>query len=449
MTNSIADIVNNDLCVGCGICVSESKSSKMIWNQYGFLVPELDDSFNETAIKVCPFNPAPEDSVRDEDYLADIFLKDAENIDDRIGKFENTYVGYSKANRENSSSGGLATYIFEQLLRQKIVDHIFVVKQVNGTYSYQWFNEVEQILKTSKTRYIPVTLENLFKEIDQKEGKVAVSGVACFTKAIRLKQHYKPEYKEKIPFIVGIICGGLKSSFFTDYLAEKSGIKGNYSKQEYRIKDPSSNAIDYSFGAFNQENEFYQIKMKTLGDMWGTGLFKANACDFCDDVTTELADISLGDAWLEPYRKDGKGTNVIVSRTQFADHLIKEGIIKKELSVSTLTLDSFKASQAGSFKHRQFSELFRLKKISKSNSFTPYKRKRMFQSIPIEYKIVQSARMTLRKASLEIFKNTRDATQFDSAIMTYKISLNKKTRWYHRIQNLRRKLGLKIIQNET
>jgi coenzyme F420-reducing hydrogenase beta subunit len=42
--------------------------------------------------------------------------------------------------------------------------------------------------------------------------------------------------------------------------------------------------------------------------MWGTGLFKSNACDFCDDVTTELADVSL-DAWI-PYNKDGLGNSV-------------------------------------------------------------------------------------------------------------------------------------------
>jgi coenzyme F420 hydrogenase subunit beta len=30
--------------------------------------------------------------------------------------------------------------------------------------------------------------------------------------------------------------------------------------------------------------------------MCASGLFKANACDYCDDVTTELVDISLGDA---------------------------------------------------------------------------------------------------------------------------------------------------------
>ncbi len=42
--------------------------------------------------------------------------------------------------------------------------------------------------------------------------------------------------------------------------------------------------------------------------MWGGGLFKANAYDFCDYVTTELADISLDDARLPRYNQDGKDT---------------------------------------------------------------------------------------------------------------------------------------------
>lgn len=445
MNYTIEDIVKNDLCVGCGICVSESTSSKMIWNEYGFLVPQLDHSFNETAIKVCPFNPSPDEEVRDEDQLATLFFTEARNKDERIGKFENTYVGYSNAYRETSSSGGIATYIFEQLLRQNIVDHLFIVKEIDGSYAYQWFTEVQQIQQISKTRYIPVTLENLFKEIDEKEGKVAVSGVACFIKAIRLKQHYKPAYKEKIPFLIGIICGGLKSKFFTDYLAKKSGIEGEYSKQEYRIKDPAATAIEYSFGAFDKNTEFHQMKMKTVGDMWGTGLFKANACDFCDDVTTELADISLGDAWLQPYSKDGAGTSVIVTRTQLADQLIKTGINKQEIFGSELKLDSFKASQAGSFKHRQLGEAFRLRKLKKSKSILPYKRKRLLERIPIEFQIVQNERMKIRIASLSIWKNAKSAAQFEKEILLYKKSLSLKTKTYHRIQSLRQKLGLKKL----
>jgi coenzyme F420-reducing hydrogenase beta subunit len=79
--------------------------------------------------------------------------------------------------------------------------------------------------------------------------------------------------------------------------------------------------------------------------MWGSGMFKNNACDFCDDFTTELADISLGDAWLNPYNQDGKGTNVMVTRSKLAEKLISDGIINKELSVDPLDFTQFLSSQ--------------------------------------------------------------------------------------------------------
>ena len=39
---------------------------------------------------------------------------------------------------------------------------------------------------------------------------------------------------------------------------------------------------------------------------WEYGYFKYKACDFCDDIFAECADITVGDAWLSRYKKDGK-----------------------------------------------------------------------------------------------------------------------------------------------
>lgn len=445
MKHTIQDIIKNDICTGCGLCVSESDDAKMFLNEYGFLVPDITKQFNDKAIKLCPFNPEPDEEVRDEDKLADIFLNNAKYKDMRMGRYENTYVGYSKKYREISSSGGIATYVFEQLLKQGIVDHLFIVKELEGKYAYQWFNDADKIKEISKTRYYPVTLGDLFKEIDKKKGRVAVSGVACFIKGIRLKQHYYPQYKEKVPFLVGIICGGLKSSFFSDYLAQKSGISGEYSKQQYRIKDYNSTAGDYSFGAYDNDREFHQLKMRTVGDMWGSGLFKNNACDFCDDVTTELADISLGDAWLNPYNKDGRGTSVIVTRSSLADKLILDGINSKELEVSALNPEVFKASQEGSFKHRQKAQAYRIKQKRKEGQLIPKKRDKFNQNIPIEFKLVQKDRMIVRKQSLEVWRKVKDARQFEAKVFPLREILRKKTRIYHYAQAIKGKLGLKKL----
>jgi len=448
MKVSIQDIVKNDLCTGCGACISEANGAlAMKWDTYGFLVPTPTNTrvLENEAVRVCPFNPQPDEEVKDEDKLAGIFLKEAAKFDSRIGRFNNTYVGFSKNHRISSSSGGIATYIFEELLRRRIVDHLFVVKEVNGTYEYQFFDSVESIKAISKTRYIPVTLEGLFAQIDQKEGKIAVSGVACFIKAIRLKQYYQPELKERIPFLIGIICGGWKSKFFTDYLAQRSGISGPYTNQEYRVKDLNSRAIDYSFGAYDQHNQFHRLKIREIGDLWGSGLFKANACDFCDDVATELADISLGDAWIEPYSNDGQGTSVIATRNALADQLIRDGIDNQTLEVEEISVDLFKRSQGASFKHRQMALKYRVKRMKSQGQLIPYKRKRFFQSIPFEFKLVQKQRMRIRRRSLEEWKTSPSARSFDQSIAETKTKLAKLTKQYHRIQRIRRKLRLRTI----
>jgi len=441
---SLQKIVESELCTGCGACVNDPEL-KMQWNKNGFLIPDWSNNPEkfEKQIHLCSFNP--DDTVNNEDQLAEEFFKETKEKDLQIGKFQQVYAGYSNDYRNTSSSGGIATFVFEKLLKDKIVDHLFIVKEVEGSYQYQWFEDWKLIKETSKTRYIPVTLAQLFKEINQKEGKVAVSGVACFIKAIRLKQHYHPELKEKIPFLIGIICGGLKSQFFTDYLSQKSGIKGDYHQQQYRIKDRNSSASDYSFGAYDSKNEFHQMKMKTVGDMWGTGLFKSKACDFCDDVTTELADISLGDAWISPYSKDGLGNSVIITRTLLADEIIRNGIASQELSCQAISLDLLKKSQAGSFKHRQLGMKYRLKQLRKEEGIVLNKRIRFLQTIPFEYKIVQKERMRLRKASLALWEKTKNAEKFEQEIKPLKKILSDKTRFYHRMQKLRRILNLKTI----
>ena len=436
---NIKTIVDQELCTGCGMCVSEDPANlKMVWDENGFLVPhQINNSNTSRAVKVCPFNPLPDEEVKDEDKLADIFLKTTKQTDLKIGKYINTYVGYSNEFRVTSSSGGIATYIFEQLLKLEIVNHLIIVKEVNGSYKYQLFSDYTKIKEISKTRYIPVTLDKLFQQIELIEGKIAVSGVACFIKAIRLKQHYNPYLKTKISFLVGIICGGLKSLHYSDYLAKRSGIHKKYHNQDYRVKNPHSNATDYSFKAFNEKKDIFQIRMNELGDMWGSGLFKANACDFCDDVTTELADISLGDAWLKPYSDDGLGNSVIVTRSLLAEELIKVGMANKELNLNTLSLEDFKRSQQGSFNHRQNGLGYRVSRRRKMGKLIPKKRERFFSRIPFLYQLVQNHRMITRSSSHRIWNETMDASLFEKRMYRLRKRLVKITLYSHRFTKLR------------
>jgi|GEM_PF-49922 len=397
-------------CTGCGVCVSEACGAlKMAWTQDGFLEPRsTTDNIPDHAIRVCPFNPAPEKAVEDEDALASICLPQADKIDPRLGRFLGTYVGYSKAFRPTSSSGGVATYVFDQLLQRGKVDHLFVVrKSPDGQYAYRMFGKTEAIECTSKTRYFPVSLDQLFSAIETTEGRVAVSGVACFIKAIRLKQHYHPELKDKIPFLAGIICGGLKSRFYTEFLAQNAGIQGSYRDAEYRVKSSQSLSSDYSFSAKDAAGKEHRIRMQKLGDMWGTGLFKAKACDFCTDVMTELADISLGDAWLPEYKRDGMGNSVIVTRSPLADEIIRHGIQAGELEMRDVSTDTAARTQRGGFNHKQNAVKFRmLMEDLGGHRAIPFVRPRLLSDSSIAEIFVQILRERSRAKSLRVWRQS-------------------------------------------
>ncbi|MCU4566599.1 Coenzyme F420 hydrogenase/dehydrogenase, beta subunit C-terminal domain [Acinetobacter radioresistens] len=436
---SIDLIVKNHLCTGCGVCVSEDQThqAKMIWNNEGFLVPLLGkSSTQDKMVKVCPFAI----QQKDEDELGELFLKQPETqYHDKIGYYYGLYAGYSKQFRETSSSGGIATYVFNALLERKIVDYLFIVKEVDGQYAYQFFSNVEEITQISKTRYTPVTLEKLFQELSKVDGKVAVSGVACFVKAIRLKQMYDPVLKEKIAFIVGIICGGLKSKYYTDYLAQEAGCKNEYNYAQYRVKNKESYAMDYKFSCIEKsDKKIHMVDMQSLGDMWGTGLFKSNACDFCDDVLTELADISLGDAWIDPYDKNGLGNSIIITRTKIAENLIKNGLNKNLLALDVMNTEKIILSQNGSFNHRHKGLAFRVMKVNKEGKLTPRKRNKHMVNQNILFNFVQNSRLKTRQKSLDYWLETRNHLKFKIKMKPYLENLKFFTLWNHRLMKLKK-----------
>jgi coenzyme F420 hydrogenase subunit beta len=448
MKKNIFDaVVKQDMCIGCGACLYSSSNDNisMNWSNEGFLIPtsETPELESEKSLKVCPFNPFPDKEVQTENEIADIFLNDAPNHHKRVGKFYNTYVGYSNKYRLTSSSGGLATYLIDQLFKEDIIDAVITVKEGKDSfYEYSVIRSTDELISTSETKYYPVTLGTAIDQLKNSNERFAVVGIACFIKSVRLLQFYHPELKDKIKFTIGIICGGVKSKFFAEYLAGKTGVSSDqFSKPKFRIKDLQSSASDYSFGCNDINGQQHTIKMRKVGDMWGSGMFKNNACDFCDDVTTELADISLGDAWINPYRNDGKGTNIIITRSKTAEKLIQNGKQGNEIYIDLIPMDLLIQSQNGNYNHRYNGIGYRINKAENKGFIIPPKR-RNNAKISIEFKWVQKKRMIVRKKSLVIWGVVKDSTEFDQMMLKSLKKLQNRTRIYHYIRAIKKRLGL-------
>jgi coenzyme F420-reducing hydrogenase beta subunit len=202
------DIERSGLCIGCGSCVAQAKDESLHMNLdgYGHYKPEGPTSWfrhrSERFSRTCPFSPV----ARDEDQLAAELFPQPAHRDHRVGSFQSAYVGYvaEEEFRLRGSSGGMVSWVLEELLRQGLVDGIAHVAPVDDPqkdgrfFRYRIARTVEEIRAGAKSRYYPVELSEVLESIRKAPGRYAVVGVPCFIKALQLLRREDAVLRERI-----------------------------------------------------------------------------------------------------------------------------------------------------------------------------------------------------------------------------------------------------------
>ncbi|WP_027998068.1 Coenzyme F420 hydrogenase/dehydrogenase, beta subunit C-terminal domain [Sinorhizobium arboris] len=361
---SPGQMAKSGLCIGCGICVAQSGgSAAMRLDRYGQLKPATShrpDGFAE----LCPFSP----HARSEDQIAEARFGSARFYDPRIGRFEIAYVGHVREGtfRADGSSGGMASWTATELLKRNLVDGVAHVVPCSGAgerlFEYQIARTADDLRKGAKSRYYPVELSGVIAEMKRHRGRYAVVGIPCFIKALHLLCRKEPVLEERLAFTIGLFCGHMKSTRFVESFAWQMDAEMNTVESvDYRLKDPGRPANWYTAhlrlkdGSTRNKDWWHLVD----GD-WGAGFFQNSACNFCDDVVAETADISFGDAWVEPYSSDGRGTNVVVVRSPLLRALVADAIDQGRLELSEVDSAFVIETQAAGFRQRREGLAFRL-----------------------------------------------------------------------------------------
>jgi coenzyme F420-reducing hydrogenase beta subunit len=189
-----------------------------------------------------------------------------------------------------------------------------------------------------------------------------VVGIPCFVKAVQLLRAEDPVLRERIAFTLGLFCGHMKSAHFIESFAWQMGTRfDTVTAVEYRLKNPDRPANWYTAELTDNAGERRSRDWFHLADGdWGAGFFQASACNFCDDVIAETADISFGDAWVEPYSSDGRGTNVVVVREPLLHRLIEAARAAGRLALAPVDSDFIARTQAAGLRQRREGLAFRL-----------------------------------------------------------------------------------------
>jgi coenzyme F420-reducing hydrogenase beta subunit len=405
-------------CVGCGTCAFVDKRFKIRMDDNGCFRAEYTEDGADADLalptSVCPFA-----STRDEDSLGKELYGSIEGVqhNEYLGYFLGSYIGSvrNSDDRMNSSSGGFTTWIAQACLRDGLVDKVIHVKESQEPgmmYTYQISSTVEEIKAGARSKYYPIELSKVLDYMKNNEGRYLVVGLPCFIKGLRLVADKDKVIKERLKFCVGLVCGHLKSKFFAEAEAWETGVEPrDLEKVEFRKKINGNTAADYGIQVESSDDKSI---IKRVADLsvsdWGKGYFKYNACEYCDDILAETADVCLGDAWLPNYVDDVKGMNIVVVRNPDIQALLDRH--RDELEIVNANPDDIRKSQAGGFRHRRQGLQYRLKAQQDRGGWIPTKRVQPSYDMSERRKSIYKMREVLREESFVGFRKALNADKY-------------------------------------
>lgn len=379
MTPTILDVVQNDICVGCGACAVATLGRIPVQiNEKGYFAADVSSAGAEDlarATSVCPFsNESP-----DEDTIAAEAFAPEMPSDDRVGRHLGMYAARITSEDEvvRSSSGGMTTWILQQLLLTGKVDGVVHVSPAEGAlFEYVVSESVEDLLGGRKSRYHPASFSEALQRVRANGRRYAVVGVPCAIRAARGIARVDDVLAEQLAFFVGLVCGHMKSAAYAESFAWQLGIEpGDLETVDFRIKNPGLLSRQYSFGAKPVDGDWRTSQtIDLVGGSWGHAVFQLNACNYCDDIFAETADVVCGDAWLPKFEAEWRGTNVVLTRNREIDELIRAGSANGEVWLDELDADAVADTQAGNFRHRREGLAVRLADDDHEGRWRPRKR---------------------------------------------------------------------------
>jgi len=374
------------------------------FGQYKPQGPSIAQSSPATAA-ICPFSP----SARNEDQIAAERFAAAIRADPLIGRYEAAYVGAATEHgyRSRGSSGGLVSWVAAELLRLGLVDgvaHVVPGTPGSALFTYRISRSLSEIAEGAKSRYYPVELSGVLSEIAATPGRYAVVGIPCFIKAVQLLRARDKLLGQRIVYTLGLFCGHMKSARFAESLAWQLGATMEAVEQlDFRIKDEKRPANWYRADLRLHSGARRAMDWWHLADGdWGAGFFQNSACNFCDDVVAETADIAFGDAWVEPYSTDGRGTNVVIVRHPALHRLLRGGLEDHRLELAPVGADFVVATQAAGLRQRREGLAYRLAR--RHHGLRPVKRVSASRSrLPLRRRLVYRMREGISRWSHRIF----------------------------------------------
>jgi len=321
-SSNISAIVKKNGCLFCGtcesICPKKVISHIKTKNNYRFIVDENECLNCGICTKVCPGVGI--------DYAK--YLEKSDKWNNALGNVENCYFSYAKDKdvRFNSASGGSITGLLIFLLENGFIDGAIVCSSPNQSFESRGYIAYtkDEIINAKSSKYVPVPLNLILKEVAQKEEKkFAFVGLPCHIQGLVKFQEVNLVLKRNIFIKIGIVCAKTVNFSGLDWFLKFKNIdRGNIKNIKFR-----GEGWPGIFSLETKNGQFFKNNFLDYFSLFGIGFFTPTRCLSCVDFLADFSDISFGDAWTkEKLKNDSSGTNICLIRNKFANSLIEKSV---------------------------------------------------------------------------------------------------------------------------
>jgi len=355
---NIKYVVENELCVGCGVCEAAcpNEAIEVTFDFIkGMYIPRVKaEKCNECqkCLDVC-YGYAVDRALN--------FIIFGGMSTSLIGNFRGCYVGYAndEALRYSSTSGGVVSAVLTYALKHGLIDGAIVTKMEAGNPPIPKAfvaSTVDEIVSALGSKYCPVSFAECLNAIEAGK-RYAVVGLPCHIYGIRKLAEFNFKIKNSITLYLGLLCGGMPSYLGTLYLLKRYKKDNQFiTRFEYRGgKWPGSLIIQSKQMSSNQQS----LICFPYPEYWhGTyQFFFPYRCTLCNDGFNEFSDISFGDVWLPRNNKKSENSmSMIITRTRIGSDVIQKAFQNKVIQIYPINIQDVVNSQQG-LVHFKFSSL--------------------------------------------------------------------------------------------
>jgi len=322
--NQLSDIVDNGLCIGCGLCQSIAGKDKIevTMTSKGRLEPKeiskISPEIFKKIVNVCPGT------------IVEGLPKEEVNQSAKHNLVWGYYLSLcytwstDKKIRFESSTGGLLNGLSIYLLETKKVKFILHTaadpkKPMRSVPKFSYSKE-ELLNCEGRSRYGPTAPLEKFHEALDLSQPFAFVGKPCDISAIRQLSKIDTRVNQLCKYLLTLVCGGFAEFTKAQEFIESFNVKedelsifryrgyGNPGKMYIKTKD--GREYDREYNSFWGEESTWRVPFR---------------CKICPDAIGESADIAALDTWRGGSPKgEDEGFNAAIVRTKKGLDLLNE-----------------------------------------------------------------------------------------------------------------------------